>query len=236
MFESLDEARAARVRPWQAPRLGGATVASVGRALAGGVASTAAPSAAAAVEAATRDASADATGIAGSDAHERLRASAYAEGHAVGYAEGQVAGRAAGHAEGIAAAGGETAAAAAAILAAIARERQALDARLEEEVLALVHTIARLVLRREIEGDGEALGRLVRRALGRLPQTDAAPSVHLHPLDAEMLAAHADTLDDVTLVPDPRLDRGDCRIVAGASSIDAGADAWVDAVIGGADG
>lgn len=239
MFESLDGEEAARVRPWRAPRLGGD--AAPLRAARAGAEVPSARAAAALLDAlaeeggtADREGAPVATEAGGG--RDAVRTAAFAEGHAAGYAEGLAAGRATGRAEGMAAAGGETAAAAAALIDAIARERRGLDARLEEEVLALVHTIARLVLRRELAEDAEALARLVRRALAALPQLGSAPAeVRLAPEDAEMLAAHADALDGATLVADARLARGDCRIRAGAAEIDAGADAWVDAVVRGQD-
>lgn len=139
----------------------------------------------------------------------------FEEGRACGYAEGQAAVRSSAHE------------AAARLTAALVRERDRRDAAVEEELLALARAIARLVLRRELAHDAEAMRALVREALAQLPAVTTPPSVHLHPEDAAALTASVAPPEAERLVADASLARGDCRIEAGASIVDAGIDAWV---------
>ena len=139
----------------------------------------------------------------------------FEEGRACGYAEGQAAMRSAAHES------------AARLTAALVRERDRRDAAVEEELLALARAMTRLILRRELAHDAEALGTLVREALAQLPAVNTPPRVHLHPDDAAALTASMAPPEAERVVADASLERGDCRIEAGASIVDAGIDAWV---------
>jgi len=122
------------------------------------------------------------------------------------------------------------AAEAGALLGALARERDARDALLEDELLGLARAMARLVVRRELELDGDLMRDFVREALARLPRLADAPRVHLHPLDAASVDV-PDGLDErVVVVADATLARGECRVESGPTLIDAGIDAWIDCI------
>lgn len=102
------------------------------------------------------------------------------------------------------------------------------DAELEQEVLALSLGIARLVLGRELEVDEAALSSLVRRGIAQLPNAgNSEVQVHLHPLDAGMMSEVTQLPDNVDIVEDGSLDRSDCRIVSGASTVHSGMDDWL---------
>ena len=128
----------------------------------------------------------------------------------------------------------------AALLASLKRERDGHDAMLEDELIALARAMTRLILRRELAHDADALRGVVREALSRLPRLSDAPLVHLHPVDAQAVGdavAAADGKrvtgaepDGMTIVADETLSRGDCRIESGATVVDAGIDAWVASI------
>ena len=221
MFESLDDASAGRVRRWEAPRMelrdsmaarlrrsGG----DGGRGAGHGDATPAAP---APDDAATR---------AGESPGENTEASidarlgeSFDRGYALGRDEAEVAARADGtHDVG-------------ALIAALGRERERLDAALEEDLLELARAMARLIVRREIERDAGVLRDVLHEALAGLPRLSGQPTVRLNPDDAAALTALAPE-EGVTIVADGTLERGDCRIEAGASRIDAGIDAWVSRI------
>lgn len=157
---------------------------------------------------------------------EAARKQGWAEGHEQGQRTGMERGRSEGRVEAVA-----SATAAADLLQALLRERARVDARLEDEVLACIDSMARLVLRRELEHDGDALRRIVSRALEQLPSLTQLPTVYLHPDDIELLHRGGFEIDKAQVTADRALSRGDCRVKAGAAEIDAGADAWIDAVI-----
>lgn len=162
---------------------------------------------------------ADAAGETGCGADEATLRARFEEGRACGYTEGQAAMRSASHE------------AAARLATALVRERDRRDAAVEEELLALARAMTRLVLRRELAHDPEAMGELVREALAQLPAVTTPPSVRLHPEDAAALAASMAPPEAERLVADASLARGDCRIEAGASIVDAGIDAWVARIV-----
>ncbi len=162
---------------------------------------------------------------------EIARKQAWAEGHAAGERAGLEAGLERGHREGRAEALASAGASAAALVHSLQRERARVDTRLEDEVLACIDSMARLVLRREIEQDGDAFRRIINRALEQLPSFAEKPTIYLHPDDIALLNAGGYTFDHACLKSDSRLSRGDCRITSGSAEIDAGADAWIDAVV-----
>lgn len=102
------------------------------------------------------------------------------------------------------------------------------NASLEEEVLAMSLKIAELLLQREISTDAGAMKKFVQLGLQQLPSTASGPAfVYLHPLDANVVRDTIDDGHDVRIVDDTRLDRGQCRIEAGASVVHAGLDDWL---------
>ena len=221
MFESLDDASSGRVRLWEAPRMErrdsmGARLRRSGedggRGAGNGDAAPAAPPPA---DAGTRageppgekaEASIDA----------RLKAS-FDRGYALGREEAEVAARAGGVRD------------VGALVAALGRERDRLDAALEEDLLELARAMAGLIVRREIERDAGVLRDVLREALAAMPRLSGRPTVRLNPDDAAALADLAPE-EGVTIVADGTLERGDCRIEAGASRIDAGVDAWISRI------
>lgn len=142
----------------------------------------------------------------------------YDDGYARGFAEGNAAlhQQSAGQLQGL--------------LSALAKPALKVpDAELEQEVMSLSMDIARLVLRREMQMDGEALAALVRRGMEHLPNAVTAPvQIHLHPLDAALMKEVAELPENVELVDDVAMSRSNCRIRYAASTIHAGVDDWLD--------
>ena len=100
---------------------------------------------------------------------------------------------------------------------------------IEQQLMGLSMDIARLVIRREISIDSRTMQDIVVAGLDQLPGTSAAiRRVHLHPLDANVVRMHMQEEDaNVSIVDDPSLDRGACRIESGASVVNAGIEDWL---------
>ena len=105
------------------------------------------------------------------------------------------------------------------------------DLELEQELVSLSLEIARLVVRRELEADPTALAALVRAGMEQLPNAAQSPvSVHLHPLDANVLRELTIQPEGVEYLDDVGLKRGDCRIVSGASTVRSGVNDWLEVI------
>ena len=108
------------------------------------------------------------------------------------------------------------------------------DQVVEQEICSFVLTIAKLVIRRELLLDSDCLAQLVREGLGLMPLSCRNIKVVLHPDDAELMRKHAviaeNTESSWSIIDDPSLSRGDCRIVSDSARIDATVDKRLDAV------
>lgn len=93
-----------------------------------------------------------------------------------------------------------------------------------QDVLQLALTIARQVLRREVEVDPQAVLPVLREAVAAVIDQQAHPRVHLHPDDLAHLAADLDAdglFKGCRFIPDAGVRRGGCRVETAASDIDA---------------
>ncbi|HHB12232.1 MAG TPA: flagellar assembly protein FliH [Chromatiales bacterium] len=146
---------------------------------------------------------------------ERIQRQAYEEA----YAQGLEAGRQAGE-EAVRARAAELAA----VLRSLARPLEALDERVESELVHLVVAVARQLIRREIRTDPGHIVAAVREAVGVLPSSDATVHLHLHPEDAHLVREALTGEQDEGLwriVEDPALTRGGCRVTTEVSQVDA---------------
>ena len=136
----------------------------------------------------------------------------------------------AGFAAGEKAAGDALAGALGSLADAFARETSLAAEALEEELVALARTLAACAMRRELRIDRDDFVAFVREALGPLDSlaTEAPITVRLHPDDAEAVGERLGP--DVRVTVDPSLGRADCRVERGASRIDAGVRARIEAV------
>ncbi|MGF1547916.1 MAG: flagellar assembly protein FliH [Thiotrichales bacterium] len=195
--------RAQNARRWPLPRVGGATT----RGADGGHSELPLP-----VHQETLDASLEALSI---------REQAHREGFNEGYEEGMQAARA------------ETTAVTARLrelLGFLERPVEALDHRVEEEMLELALAVSKQILRREIRTDPRHIIGLIREAVKQLPANLQDISVHLHPDDASVIR---DTLHEHPgkrrwkIVDDPGVSTGDCKITTETSYVDAGIDGLI---------
>ncbi|MGD8976413.1 MAG: flagellar assembly protein FliH [Gammaproteobacteria bacterium] len=111
-----------------------------------------------------------------------------------------------------------------AALTALARPFDELDRELEDQLLALVRSLTRHLVRRELRMDPSQVIGIIREAIRTLPAAAREIHVHLHPEDAEVvreclgaeIAERAWHLEE-----DPVMERGGCRVVGGNSEVDA---------------
>ncbi|MGF1643652.1 MAG: flagellar assembly protein FliH [Thiotrichales bacterium] len=150
-----------------------------------------------------------------------IREQAHREGFNEGYEEGMQAARA------------ETTAVTARLrelLSFLERPVEALDHRVEEEMLELALAVSKQILRREIRTDPRHIIGLIREAIKQLPANLQDISVHLHPDDASVIreALHEHPgKRRWKIVDDPGVSKGDCKITTETSYVDAGIDGLI---------
>jgi len=158
----------------------------------------------------------------------------FAKGRELGEAEGRREGMEAGRAEGLRRAQEEARAELQGAFEALARPVDAVLARLEalradvevaqrRDVVDLVARVARQVIRAELALQPAQILALVDETLATLPPAPDGVEVYLHPQELERVRE----LDPVraarwSLIADPRLDLGECRVKAGDREADAG--------------
>lgn len=99
-----------------------------------------------------------------------------------------------------------------------------LDAQVEEQLVGLALTVAKQLVRRELRIDPAQVIAVIRETVSLLPMAARDVRVHLHPEDAaivrERLASPA--ADRAwTIIEDPIMTRGGCRVTTDTASIDA---------------
>ncbi|HSP01569.1 MAG TPA: FliH/SctL family protein, partial [Thioalkalivibrio sp.] len=110
------------------------------------------------------------------------------------------------------------------VLGSLTPSVQALDSALESDLLELVSTVARQLVRRELRTDPGQIVAVVREGLAVLPSTDRTIRLHLHPEDARIVrdALHLSDLEQPwKVIEDPTLSRGGGRLETEASQVDA---------------
>ncbi len=109
-----------------------------------------------------------------------------------------------------------------------------LDGQVEAELVILAIALVKQLVRREIKTDPGQIVAVVREALGALPVVARNIRLHLHPDDAT-LVREAVTMNESeqswTIVDDPMLTRGGCRVVTETSRIEATLEARLNALI-----
>lgn len=110
------------------------------------------------------------------------------------------------------------------ILNALAKPLQQLDKDVETQLVSLAYTIAKHVVRRELRIDPSQVIAVVRDTVNLLPLAQRNVRVHLHPEDARLLRerlAEPQSEKAWTIVEDPIMARGGCRVTTDTSQIDA---------------
>lgn len=119
-------------------------------------------------------------------------------------------------------------------IAALTQPLQAVDEQVRTQLSELAIAIARHLVRRELRIDPAQVIAIVRETVALLPA--AAPDVRvvLHPEDAALLREKLSVPQGEgawTLLEDPTLSRGGCRVTAGAAQIDARIESRLAAVV-----
>jgi flagellar assembly protein FliH len=124
------------------------------------------------------------------------------------------------------------------LLEGLARQMVAPLERCDEETAAemarLALTVGAHLARRELALDPRQVIAIIRECLTALPSATREVRVHVHPRDAAVLRAQLEGgggAASFTLVEDPMLSRGGCRIEAEASRIDARLESRVAAAL-----
>ncbi|MBY5991993.1 flagellar assembly protein FliH [Ferrimonas balearica] len=100
----------------------------------------------------------------------------------------------------------------------------------QELILELVQRVAQQVIRCELTLQPQQVLSLVEETLKALPDGQEGVKIHLEPSACERLKELApDRIQDWTLVPDPSISAGGCRVVSDALDADASVEARLDA-------
>jgi flagellar assembly protein FliH len=121
-----------------------------------------------------------------------------------------------------------------AILALLARPLTRMDSDVEAQLVNLAVSIARQLLRRELKIDPSQVVAVVRETVALLPAAAREVRVRLHPEDAALVREKLATPQAEqawSIVEDPVLSRGDCRVSAESAQIDARLESRLAAVI-----
>jgi flagellar assembly protein FliH len=116
----------------------------------------------------------------------------------------------------------------------LARPLQDLDAQVEQQLVSLALTVARQLVRRELKMDPAQVIAVIRESVGLLPATARDVRVHLHPEDAAVVRERLATPSAErawTIVEDPVMTRGGCRVMTDTAQIDARLETRIGTVI-----
>ena len=116
----------------------------------------------------------------------------------------------------------------------LARPLQDVDAQVESELVNLALTVARQLVRRELRIDPSQVIAIIRETVALLPIAARDVRVHLHPEDAAIVRDRlaATTAERAwSIVEDPVLTRGGCRVTTDSALIDARLETRVNTVI-----
>ncbi len=109
-----------------------------------------------------------------------------------------------------------------------------LDEQVEQELVTLVISMVRQLVRREVRTDpGQIIG-VVREAMAILPVASRDVQLVLHPEDAELVRetySLSETELGWNIIEDPVTARGGCKVVTGTSQVDATLESRLTALI-----
>lgn len=120
------------------------------------------------------------------------------------------------------------------IFTALARPLAELDQEVEQQLVTLTFAIAKQVLRRELRIEPSQIIAIVRDTVSLLPLAQRNIRVHLHPQDAALVRerlAEPQAEQAWSIVEDPIMSRGGCRVSSDSSQIDARLETRIAAVL-----
>lgn len=120
------------------------------------------------------------------------------------------------------------------VIGTFAQPLREMDSQVEDQLVSLAMMIARQLVRRELKTDPAQVIAVIRETVGLLPASARDVRVHLHPEDAnvvrERLAMPA-TDRAWTIVEDPVMTRGGCRVTTDTAQIDARLETRINALM-----
>jgi flagellar assembly protein FliH len=120
------------------------------------------------------------------------------------------------------------------ILEVLSEPLRDLEADIHGQLASLAGAIARQLVRRELRHQPDQIVAVIRETLVLLPGNARDVRIHLHPEDALLVRerlVEPSTRRAWTLVEDPVVTRGGCRVTSGNSSIDAQIESRIGAAI-----
>jgi flagellar assembly protein FliH len=121
-----------------------------------------------------------------------------------------------------------------ALLALMARPLEELDAAMHAQLAGLAGAIARQLVRRELRTQPDQIIAVIRETLALLPAAAREVRLHVHPEDAALVRerlVEPNAERAWTLLEDPVVSRGGCRVTSENSTIDAQVEARLGAAI-----
>lgn len=120
------------------------------------------------------------------------------------------------------------------LLTALARPFDELDETVEKQLVELAMTVVKQLFRRELRAEPSHVIGVVRDAIKLLPVASRDVQVLLHPDDAALVRESLSPAEGErawTIVEDPLISRGGCKITTENSQVDAQAEARLQAII-----
>ena len=120
------------------------------------------------------------------------------------------------------------------IVGMLAQPLQQLDAEVEDQLVQLALTVARHLVRRELRIDPAQVIAVIRETVALLPASARDVRVHLHPEDAAVVRERLATPTGErvwTIVEDPVMSRGGCRVSTETAQIDARLETRIGSVV-----
>lgn len=121
-----------------------------------------------------------------------------------------------------------------AIIGMLARPLQELDAEVEDQLVQLALAVSRHLVRRELRVDPSQVIAIIRETVALLPAAARDVRVHLHPEDAAVVREKLATPTGErvwTMVEDPVMGRGGCRVTTDTAHIDARLETRIGTVV-----
>jgi flagellar assembly protein FliH len=120
------------------------------------------------------------------------------------------------------------------VLNSLAQPLNEVDAQVESELVNLALTVARQLVRRELKIDPSQVIAIIRETVQLLPLAARDVRVHLHPEDAAIVRERLATTSAErawSIIEDPVLTRGGCRVTTDSAQIDARLETRINTVV-----